>query len=255
MAERSILFIGNVRGYTALICHALMRGYQVLCTENVEKGLSFINQESIRLVVIVNTTGCMNPVENLSLMEFVELDIPVVLTGENEATIIEAFQSQAPAVLQQTVSREDISDAVECFLNGGQKGATESDCLTFKQGRGFVSLELSTDKNGQKVQGRIRRAVTFMQENYDEELSLDQIAHAAYLNPYYFCRLFKKQMGLTCSKYLSILRIEKAKESLRGTDLSVTEICFTVGFNSLTHFERVFKGLEGITPSAYRRSY
>lgn len=67
------------------------------------------------------------------------------------------------------------------------------------------------------------------------------------------CRLFKRQTGITCNRYLSVLRIEKAKQLLRKTELSVTEVSSETGFNSITHFERVFKSLEGTTPSAYRR--
>jgi AraC-like DNA-binding protein len=266
MAAKSILVIGNIEGYTKLIGHALMKGYQILYTEDFKNGLSLLNQEDIRLVIVGNTTlysFSSNPVKNLSLMKLIKLEIPVILTGGNGFgdTIIEAFQDQMPEALSPgaiAVEAKAIDDAVECFFNGRQEEASESNQLIFRRRKHFVSLELngngSVGARATKVQGRIKRAITYMENHYSEEMSLDQIAHAAYMNPYHFCRLFKKQVGTTSSKYLSLLRVGKAKELLKGTELTVTEICFRVGFNNLTHFERVFKGLEGMTPTAYRQS-
>ena len=157
-------------------------------------------------------------------------------------------------VLSQLAGRKDTSDTIECFLNGRQEKAATNDHFTFRQEKDFISLKLNGDGSAQRMRGVIERAINFMEKHYDEDISLDQIARAAYLSTYHFCRLFKKQVGTTCNKYLSILRIERAKELLKETDLPVTEISFKAGFNYLTHFERVFKRLEGMTPSAYRQS-
>lgn len=286
MSVKSILTIGNVGGYTGLICHMLMKGYRIFYTEEFKSGLSFMNQEGIGLVIIGNMAIDRNPLENPSLMNLIESDIPVILTRGNgfEGPIIEIFQDQCyfskrmiqknslgscplrrfhgsifggnskmQVVLRELVGRKDVGDTTECFFNGIQEEAVMSDHLTFWQEKNFISLELNGDGNAKKMRRGIERAIAFMEKHYDEDISLDQISHAAYLSTYHFCRLFKKQVGTTCNKYLSILRIEKAKELLKETELSVTEICFEVGFNYLTHFERVFKGLEGTTPSVYRQ--
>jgi AraC-like DNA-binding protein len=61
-------------------------------------------------------------------------------------------------------------------------------------------------------------------------------------------------MGLSVTQYLNQFRLTKAKQLLSETDFSITRICFDVGFNSLTHFERVFKHIEGQSPSEYRKA-
>ena len=251
----SILFIGDVRGYARLICYMLLKGYRVFYKADFASLLALVDQENVCLIIVGNTAGREDSAEDLSLTDLTRLGIPVILTGGNALgnTIIERLQDHVPIALQEADHRKDINDAIECFLSGEQE-ETQSDCLVFQQERGFISLGLSEGESVQRVHGRIRKAVAFMERKYGENISLDQIARSAHLNPYYFCRLFKKQLGTTCSRYLSSLRVEKAKQLLKGTDLSVTEICFDVGFNSLTHFERVFKGLEGVTPSAYRQS-
>lgn len=69
---------------------------------------------------------------------------------------------------------------------------------------------------------------------------------------FYFCKLFKKATGLTFTDYLSRVRIEKAKNLLLNPNLRVSEIAYEVGFQSLTHFNRMFRKLAGQSPTHYR---
>jgi AraC-like DNA-binding protein len=101
---------------------------------------------------------------------------------------------------------------------------------------------------------RISRAVSFLQSNFKEDITLARVAMTACLSQSHFCRLFKTQIGTTFTKFLAGLRVKEAIKLLEATDLRVTDICYEAGFNDLTHFERVFKGLVGTTPSAYRHT-
>ena len=71
---------------------------------------------------------------------------------------------------------------------------------------------------------------------------------------FYFCKLFKKATGLTFTDYLSRLRIEKAKNLLLNPNLRISEVAYEVGFQSLTHFNRMFRKLTGQSPSAWRET-
>jgi AraC-like DNA-binding protein len=212
-----------------------------------------LDQENVKLVIIGDTNGSSDAIQDCSLAYLTRSEIPVILAKDDgfACIVMEAFQDHLPDIGTESSGREQIRGAIELFLNGEEKQATGNNHLTLGQKGDFVSLEL--DSNAQELQKRIKRAIAFMEENYSDGISLEQIARAAFLSSYHFCRLFRKQMGITCSRYLSILRIRKAKELLSQTELSVTEICYEAGFNSLTHFERVFKKLEGVTPSAYRQ--
>ena len=98
----------------------------------------------------------------------------------------------------------------------------------------------------------IRRAKEFIQEHQAEDISLGQVAKAVNTSTFYFCKMFKKVTGINFTDYLSRVRIEKSKNLLLNPNLRVSEIAFEVGFQSLTHFNRVFKKILGQTPTDYR---
>jgi len=97
---------------------------------------------------------------------------------------------------------------------------------------------------------RIVQAKLFIDTNYADRIDLDNIADEAYFSKFHFVRLFKKIYGKTPHQYLTVVRIEKAMQLLR-TDIPVTEVCFSVGFDSLSSFSGLFKRIVGLAPSAY----
>jgi AraC-like DNA-binding protein/ligand-binding sensor protein len=98
----------------------------------------------------------------------------------------------------------------------------------------------------------IRRAKEFIMENQTEDLSLGQVAKAVNTSTFHFCKMFKKATGLNFTEYVSRVRVEKARNLLLNPNLRVSEIAYEVGFQSLTHFNRVFKKITGHSPSDYR---
>jgi AraC-like DNA-binding protein/ligand-binding sensor protein len=98
----------------------------------------------------------------------------------------------------------------------------------------------------------IIRARQFIHENQAEDLSLGQVAKAVNTSVFYFCKMFRKSTGLNFTDYMSRLRVEKAKNLLLNPNLRISEIAYEVGFQSLTHFNRMFKKVMGQSPSDYR---
>ena len=98
----------------------------------------------------------------------------------------------------------------------------------------------------------IKKARDYIQEHQGEKLSLGQVARAVNMSTFYFCKTFKKITGINFTDYLSRVRIEKSKNLLLNPNLRVSEIAFEVGFQSLTHFNRVFKKILGQSPTDYR---
>lgn len=93
----------------------------------------------------------------------------------------------------------------------------------------------------------LEKARDFIQQNYQEEFSLQDIARHCHLSPYYLIRQFKKSYGLSPFQYLRNYRVEKAKE-LFQSNFSITEIALEVGFFDQSHFLRNFKKTEGVSP-------
>ncbi len=98
----------------------------------------------------------------------------------------------------------------------------------------------------------ITRAKEYIQEHQTENLRLGNVAKAVNTSTFYFCKMFKKVTGINFTDYLSRVRIEKSKNLLLNPNLRVSEIAFEVGFQSLTHFNRVFKKILGQSPTEYR---
>ena len=97
---------------------------------------------------------------------------------------------------------------------------------------------------------RIVQAKLFIDSNYADNIDLDNIADEAYFSKFHFIRLFKKIYGKTPHQYLTVVRIEKSMQLLR-TDIPVSEVCYSVGFQSLSSFSGLFKRIVGLTPSSY----
>ncbi len=82
--------------------------------------------------------------------------------------------------------------------------------------------------------------------------TLRWVAASVGASPFYFCKLFKKSAGINFTEYVSRVRVERAKQLLLNPNLHVSEIAFEVGFQSLPHFNRMFKKILGQSPTAYR---
>jgi len=89
---------------------------------------------------------------------------------------------------------------------------------------------------------------------YDTPITIEQLSKEVALSPYYLIRLFRRVYRQTPHQYLMQRRIARAKDLLRTTDFTVTEICAAVGFESLGSFSTLFHNVAGISPSAYRNS-
>jgi AraC-like DNA-binding protein len=98
----------------------------------------------------------------------------------------------------------------------------------------------------------LRRAKDRIDRDYAEPLAIDVLAAEAHCSRYHFMRTFQAAYGEPPGLYLARRRIERAKDLLRSANLTVTEICFLVGFASLGSFSRRFSEIVGMSPTAYR---
>jgi transcriptional regulator GlxA family with amidase domain len=99
---------------------------------------------------------------------------------------------------------------------------------------------------------RVQMVISLMENNLRRELLLSEMSQYVALTPEHFCRIFKAEMGRTPANYLKWLRIQRAKELLMTTFLSVKQIMFIVGARDESHFRRDFKSVCGMTPMQYR---
>ena len=93
----------------------------------------------------------------------------------------------------------------------------------------------------------------YINAHYTENLKLKDMAERVYISPQYLSGLFKKEMFMTISDYIAKIRMERAKELLKDTGLSIGEIAEKTGYKDIRHFSTMFKRLTGLTPSEFRR--
>lgn len=100
----------------------------------------------------------------------------------------------------------------------------------------------------------IRRALAWINQNLGEELSIPDLAAESGLSESHFRQRFRKEIGSSPSDYLARRRVNRARELLRGSDFSITEIAFQLGFQSSPYFAAVFRKVTGMTPSECREA-
>lgn len=107
-------------------------------------------------------------------------------------------------------------------------------------------MEISkSDYNKEKI-------IEYIEANYNKDISLNDVACNSNLSSGYVCKIFKEGIGKSYTQYISELRVEKAKELLKETKLTVKDIAFSSGFNNIQTFNRTFKKYVGVSPGQYR---
>lgn len=100
---------------------------------------------------------------------------------------------------------------------------------------------------------KIRPAVEYMTEHYNEELSNEALARMTDISTVYFRKIFTSAYGMPPMRYLHLLRIQKAKEMLRSDYGSLANVAASVGYPNVFHFSKAFKQIVGISPGAYAK--
>ena len=101
----------------------------------------------------------------------------------------------------------------------------------------------------------IHQTVQYLNTNYSEKITMEQMAQRVYLSPSYFSRVFKEETGESFTTYLTRIRIERSKSLLSQKSIRLTDIAQLVGFEDQSYFTKVFKKQEGMPPLRYRESH
>ncbi len=113
------------------------------------------------------------------------------------------------------------------------------------------NANMRTKKN-EHENSLVQRAQEYIRDNYQKDLSLDELSRELDISPYYFSKLFKEETGSNFVEYLTGLRMNRAKEMLKDDRCSMKEICAQIGYSDPNYFSRIFKKNIGLTPTEYR---
>ncbi|MDC7287707.1 response regulator [Blautia schinkii] len=100
----------------------------------------------------------------------------------------------------------------------------------------------------------IKQAITYIEENFAEKITLRSISDALYISPNYLCRLFKQQTGRNLMEYLAAYRMKMAKQYLKDVHYKISQVAEMVGYHDTRYFSSSFKKYTGMTPMDYRNN-
>lgn len=168
------------------------------------------------------------------------------------------FKSMVPKVplLKNAIENPRIVSAVEnmvqCKKEQGEYSETEArGCVLILMSEIFRNVELQ-----EKVpydNDLVKDIITYCYENYNSDISLQAIADELHVSRCYISRLFSRRLHIGFNDYINSLRVRNACEMLKATDLSVTEVAYAVGYNSVRTFDRAFFNARQMTPKEYRQ--
>lgn len=145
-------------------------------------------------------------------------------------------------ILKETVGQMENSTTLE-----GLEGICVNFCC------GLLEKCICQRKNG--VGRAVKQIQDYLEEHYTEEANLEKIAEKIELTSAYISTIFKKETGMTITNYLIKIRLEKAKQMIRDTNMTITEIAYAVGYVDTRYFSKLFIKNVGIKPVEYRKFY
>lgn len=193
----------------------------------------------------------ISPEEWAVLLAF--LDPPAQEECEKELhSILQQLLRDLKDCSAHTVS---ISVSVRCQELSGLPGAYRDARLANDKYIPGSNSVVWPDRQLENVRPEVQKALAFIRQHYNEDISIQQIADSLYLSPYYLMHIFKNDTGKTFHTFLTEYRMEAAKELLRTPGCRIYEIALRTGYTDVKYFNKLFKKYTTLTPSEYIRMY
>lgn len=169
----------------------------------------------------------------------------IILTAYDEFAFAQnAIKAGANDYLLKPARPEEVVAAIEKCIK-----EIEKDLLIEEERSKNNTIELEDKCNSREIQ----RVLEYIAENVTNNISLEEAAKVANMSSFYLSKLFKKEMGINFVTYISMQKIQEAKKWLLDTDEPIGNIAMELGYNEPNYFSKVFKRIEGMTPTTYRQ--
>ena len=129
------------------------------------------------------------------------------------------------------------------------------DLQSLKKGVTFIVRQIAACCGTDTDQDPVQRAKAYILANLSNDISVKDVAEHIHLNPEYFSKLFKKEMGENVKNYMLRIKVDAAKDMLENPNIPVSIVSLELGYSNFSHFTQMFKKHEGITPSEYRKTF
>jgi YesN/AraC family two-component response regulator len=235
--EKTVLLVEDDDVVRDMIKGALEKEYHVLEAATSSEAISLI-RNPIDLALIDYNLPDASGFEVLKAIKTLKPEIPVIIMTaySTDNLVIKALRSGVTDFIKKPLSFVYLIGKLSQILKGEKKEDTSE---------GAESREVFI----------MDCLESFIDENFDQDLTRDKLAEKAHMERYRFSRAFNARFGRSVRSYLNAVRVKKAAELLRKhPDLSVADIAIFVGYGSISHFGKVFKNEYGMSPNRYRRN-
>ncbi|WP_058308854.1 response regulator transcription factor [Gracilibacillus massiliensis] len=253
MNEKVILVVDDEprsrQGIKKTIERSIEHQYQVITAENAEAALDLINHEKIHVLI---TDIRMPEVSGLELLkqlkEKAQDPVVIVISAYSEFEYAhEALELGVVNYLLKPIAKEKLMEAIE--------RAMDIDKQREKTGifNKIVDDKLIEMQQLSKYNRGVKEAMDYIDQHFNQELTLKKVASEVHLNASYLSALFKEELEVTFSEYLTRRRIQESKKLLLSTNLTVSEIAEQSGYQTSKYFIKLFKQFENTTPNGFRK--
>ncbi|MGI2297423.1 response regulator transcription factor [Paenibacillus sp. GXUN7292] len=225
--------------------------YNIVLAESGVEALEWLDSNQANLLI---TDIRMPEIGGLELVEklgsLAHPPVVIIISGHPEFDYAQrALQFGVVEYLLKPLDKVKLVEAVEKGLQ------REQEMNRIVRMEKLVDVKLMETVQEEKTySAQVREALQFVDSHLGEAITMREVAEHIHTNASYFSVLFKEQTGLTFSDYLTRRRIQRAKELLTNTQLSIADIAGQVGYQTAKYFVKVFRSHENLSPSQYRQS-
>ncbi len=210
--------------------------YKIVEASNGKEALKLLKKPNvIDLAILDIVIPDMRGTEVLARMRKLAPNLGIImLTGfSSKDAAISALKGHADDYIEKPVDIANIKESIEELLEKkGRKGPRDTG----------------------KPEDKIEKVKVFARRNWDKKLTLTDAAANVYLSPKYLSRIFKRETGLDFNDYKLMIKIDKARALLKTTGMTIEQISYKLGYLNAESFIRIFKKIEGTTPTGFRNA-
>ena len=258
-----VLIIDDEENIRFLLCNFLKKFeielQNVGTCDNGEEGLELCKKLSPDLIISDIRMPKMSGLELLrKVRETNKNCFCIFVSAYTEFSYVhEAIKNGAVDYILKPIQEEELYKIIRKVVGEWKKNRNEKEKVKLLQSevkklKKEKQIDYKSNYDSEKYSKSVRNVLSYIEENYHQDISLESAATEVFMNKNYLSSLFCNEMGVGFTKYLSDFRLKKAKILLRETELNINEIANMTGFATANYFVRVFKKQENCTPKEYR---
>jgi len=250
----AVLIVAEKTNHQSYRSLALGREKASICT--LKEAINSIKKRSTKVILLDPGFAIERGLRLLKEIKTLYPSIPVIfIAGKgSEDIVLRAFRTGVRDFFRKPLNIQELQETVAGLLR--VKGLSKEKRSPFVKQKDFKTDKFIKSTGTEKISHYIDflHTLGYIEKNLTDDIDLENLASSACMSKYHFCRLFKKRIGISPIRFVTCMRIEKAKELLRKTDVTISTVAISVGFNDLSSFIAQFKKVTGMTPYIYKKA-